>query len=141
MNINIELILSNEIPKFKDFLKHAIYRIMPEINFEDYGVDNDVFRINNLHWKDYDIEILIWESKIATISYFGDIALRESCPRTATVYASRPTDLIVLHKSQYDKIRLKVDEVKVQTNIQIMNKFPLFKNLSKKLKQKICWNV
>jgi len=72
---------------------------MNEIDYEQILVENEHCRHNNMIKKDYEIELLVWESKIMTISYFGDIALWESCPRTATVIASTPTDLIVLHKT------------------------------------------
>lgn len=74
-NINVESILANEIPKFKDFLKHSNYKITHDLNLPEIIVENDHFKHVNYNKKDYDIELLTWESKIMTISYFGDIAL------------------------------------------------------------------
>lgn len=56
-------------------MKHAKYKIMTEIDFEQYGIENDLYKHNNQFRKEFNIELLIWEAKITTISYFGDIAL------------------------------------------------------------------
>ena len=48
---------------------------MNEIDYEQTLVENEHCRHNNMIKKDYEIELLVWESKIMTISYFGDIAL------------------------------------------------------------------
>ncbi len=126
VSIHINKDIINKVPLFAgaadDLLKDIILALKPvialpgDIVFKAGDIGEEMYFISR-----GDVEILAGTEHIAFLSsgsFFGEIALVKSVPRTATVRAKTYTDLYVLKKEAFDKILSKYPEFAREIRMQ-----------------------
>lgn len=69
--------------------------------------------------------------QLKTGQHFGELALTTNKPRAATVKTITPTHVMVLSKSDYEKVLLRFEEANLNKFIDFLKSIPYFKNWTK----------
>lgn len=72
---------------------------------------------------------------------FGELSLITNKPRAATIIAQVPTHVATLHRKDYEKIILPIEERKLNEKINFLQSFPFLGHLSKQTLSKMTFSL
>ncbi|CDW71126.1 cyclic nucleotide-binding domain containing protein [Stylonychia lemnae] len=78
-----------------------------------------------------DSVIMTHLTELGSGEQFGELALLQKAPRSATVIASIPTDLIVLDKTTYENVIQNLHFYQIDGTIEFFQHLPLFQHLNR----------
>lgn len=70
---------------------------------------------------------------------FGELALLNDAPRSATIYTIEDSQFAILEKADFTNIMAKVIREKFASQVQFLSKFPYLNHLTRKGKEKLCF--
>ena len=106
----------------------------------DYLPSDDPYSNNaNIDSKLFRYDIMLEVAKLGTGIGFGELALLNEAPRSATITTLEDSQFAILNKADFNEIMAKVLRKRFANDVQFISSFPFLDHLTRKAKEKLCF--
>jgi CRP-like cAMP-binding protein len=119
-----------EIGIFRHLSKSELERVAGWLQAESVAAGDHIVREGAFGYEfflieDGEADVLQADERIATLGpgdFFGEIGLQETKRRTASVVATTPMDLIVMHRAQFEQMKKELPTIADQVEAAIRSR-------------------